>query len=309
MTPYNIIRREMLVRWDGHQPATTINLRTKAYSAWWQIGMDMQQSQKEICKNELGTAVVLLLNGCTIGRNGIAKEERLQVMPAEEIPELFRQRAVEYLGTEDIVVLHDVGAAEFLHVNACAVPGEWWRGLATAPLSSPQGGKDEANGTYEPNEPEQLEIDFGEDYDVSETSQTSEPERPLAAPTRTADPEPTIDNPVPSHREQPKKDGLFTRMLMVLAQEENEAQYCKKYSYWSGQMETRYDPSVLMKIYIVGLAILCFVGYFPCMSIIDAGCPDFAKVIMPIVILLSFWTALVLYVAFRVWRIKKNQLN
>ena len=138
-TIYNLLRSAIIDRWDGQQPVSEVSLGIRTYSAWWMLGADMQIAQHEASQSETGRALINLVCGCSVKRD-IPREDRLAVMDADQVPALFLARAAEYLGTDDVVVLHDVSAARYQKVVACAVPGEWWRSLQpTAHLCPPQG--------------------------------------------------------------------------------------------------------------------------------------------------------------------------
>lgn len=158
-TIYNILRSAIIDRWDGQQPVSEVSLGIRTYSAWWMLGADMQTAQHEASQSETGRALINLVCGCSVKRD-IPREDRLAVLDADQVPALFLARAVEYLGTDDVVVLHDVSAARYQKVVACAVPGEWWRAITNDTIEpsatvSGDSSSDQHDDTPEPPTPSQ----------------------------------------------------------------------------------------------------------------------------------------------------------
>ena len=280
-----------------------VDLGVRSYSAWWQIGKDVQQSQGEICKSETGRSVLLMMSGCAVARSGIEKEDRLHVLPNEYVPAVFTERAAEYLQTDDIVVIQDTGTAALMKVVACAVPGEWWRRLTADEqddaLRHDDDNDNDNDNTDEPEpicDGEQMELDF--DYEDSEISPIAEPApavAPIAAPRRTTTPPAPIAAPKPS---------FFERVARHCKPESRYMQV----SLWSGKAETYTRHSTLTWAYMIGVMVICVLWYEISVYVIDHyACYDFAPYIYAFLVACAVWTVFSLWFGHRVKKYMKSE--
>lgn len=271
-TIYNILRNIILTHWDGQQPVSEVSLGIRTYSAWWMLGADMQTAQGASCQSETGRALINLVCGCSVKRE-IPREERLAVMDADQVPALFRARAVEYLGTDNITVIYDVSAASFQKVVACAVPGEWLATLVDNTPEPPTPSATTPTAAPSTEDDGQLSICFDDD----------EPEvAPYAAPSQ---PEP----------------------IAFLARHCHPARYYSRRSWWSGEVETTVDLSTMTKVWIIGVCVVS-VGYLPLAKYyIDnywSAASTLSDVLAPMLVILALWTLAVVMLNRRVQAVR-----
>lgn len=308
---------------QGVQSVFDVNMGMPSVMGWYHVGEDVQPAQ-ELTLHERGKGLVLLAVKC----NQYAKDRRadmLQGVPASEVAPMFRQRAVQMLGTEDVTYIQDLGALEYGKVCLVAVPSfEAWMGVdglveqeheaepsvepAQEPaVEAPDAMESRRNEGFEPDplKPETLKPE------TPSASDDDAPEPPTPSATAsthlTAAPsdEPSLfdDSDFDAFIAEDRKrnaPGWVDRMLMQLAIHGQEDRYYRAYSMWSGKMESTYDPSTLMKIYIIGVCVACFIGYFPCTALIDAGCLELTVVFAPLAVIVAAWTGVMLWVNYRV---------
>lgn len=294
-TVYNTLRNIILARWDGQQPVSEVSLGVRTYGAWWMIGADMQQAQAESCASETGRALINLVCGCSVKRD-IPREDRLAVLDASQVPALFLARAVEYLGTDDVVVLHDVSAAAFHKVVACAVPGQWWRVVNAEPVeSSNHRALDAPDTTPEPPTP-------------------SAP-APTAAPSTVDDGQLSLsfdDDEEPEETETRSELSIVHSQLSIMerfARHCHPARYYSRRSWWSGEVETTVDLSTMTKVWIIGVCVVC-VSYLPLAKYyIDnywSAASTLSDVLTPMLVILALWTLAVVMLNRRVQTVRSE---
>ena len=103
---------------------TKLNYRT--YLGWyWEDAGDIQPSMGASDESEIGRGILLLLSGCSVPRNVATKENRLVLVPAEQIGVGFRARAEKYIQSEDLAYIKDIGYSELGHCRVCAIPSSF----------------------------------------------------------------------------------------------------------------------------------------------------------------------------------------
>ena len=333
---------------QGVNKGLDMMLNVRTVWGWYRRSEGLQNGQK-LDESEMGNGLKILVSNASCIRRDVPKEDRLEVMPADEVHPSFRTRAEQWIG-EEVVYLYDVAShpSDKEIVNVCAVPMAFLDKLG---VRSEELGVD-SDATPEPVETSPIEVTENEDGTINFAIETvagprmAEPVSampseknegisitlPSTPRENKPEPKPEPDNGSQSKQSGNKKPrtkkntpnsslhtpnsslekGLFDDLLFEFAKSCHDSEFRCERSAWTGRYVQYYTTSDIKTLWGVGLMVITLVYYLWADWMLDNTDPlelNVVTVFAPFGVAFLAWSLFVLWLNNRVDEIRKGKKN